>query len=344
MNRFKLLLPTLALALALPFGAWAQTAMTSTTLAEAVDSTETTIDITSATGVAVGDIAFVDYEAMLVISVDSTLNRITVQRGYEGTLGDDHTSGQTIYLEPPDRFINKDLHGACTAGSEYPNYTPLINVSNGNKFRCTNSQWDLEQTVTRVFGSLGNNLMLQTVSDNKPVTINSRNYTQTSGSSIGFQSKPAQTVTSTGSVIGAEISPRVNNDIDIANVIGLHVDTYLKGTTANTVSADVRGMQIEMVTDDSGTHTVSGNVTGLRFRTAFSATAITGDMEAIRIEFPEAQTNSQTYDQVLTLTGTVAGVWNNAPGTEPSTADGYIKVKVNGAVRYIQLYSTAPTD
>ena len=185
---------------------------------------------------------------------------------------------------------------------------------------------------------------LKSADDTKPVTLNSRNYTQTSGSSIGFQSKPAQTVTTTGSVIGGEVSPRVNNDIDVANIIGLHIDTYLKGTATRTVSGDVRGEQIELVTDDAGTGTYSGKVVGLRFRTAFSATGITGLFVPISVEKPEAQTNSQNYDGVLDLTSTVAGVWHDDPTTEPSTAAGYVKVYVNGNARYIQLYSTAPTD
>ena len=134
------------------------------------------------------------------------------------------------------------------------------------------------------------------------------------------------------------------NDIDVANIIGLHVDTYLKGTATRTVSGDVRGEQIELVTDDAGTGTYSGKVVGLRFRTAFSATGITGLFVPISVEKPEAQTNSQNYDGVLDLTSTVAGVWHDDPATEPSTAAGYVKVYVNGNARYIQLYSTAPTD
>jgi hypothetical protein len=47
---------------------------------------------------------------------------------------------------------------------------------------------------------------------------------------------------------------------------------------------------------------------------------------------------------VLNLTSDQAGVWNDNPNTEPTTADGYIKVLVNGQVRYIQLYSGAPVD
>ena len=214
--------------------------------------------------------------------------------------------------------------------------------------RFTRGQAFFKTLVTSVFkATSGQHLDIKTVDDGKVVKLNSRNYTQASGNSIAFQVKPAQTVASSGNVIGGEISPRVNSGIALSgsgSVIGLHVDAYLKGTAAGTIAGDVRGMQIEMVTDDAGTRTVSGDVVGLRFRTAFSATTITGKMIAIKIEAPETQTNSKTYDAVLSLTSNVAGIWKDDPGTEPSTAAGYFKVLVNGNARYVQLYSTAPTD
>lgn len=187
------------------------------------------------------------------------------------------------------------------------------------------------------------NLDLETVSDNKPVRINSRNY-NSSGNNIGFQSKPAQNVAG-ADLKGCEISPRVNSGFAMTgSVIGAHVDVDLKGTAAGTITGDVRGLNLELVTADAGTRTISGNVSFIRIRGAFSATTVTGKITAIRIEKLEAQTNSKQFDAVLELPSTLAGVWNNAPGTEPTTADGYIKVLVNGAARYIQLYSGAPVD
>lgn len=200
--------------------------------------------------------------------------------------------------------------------------------------------------------SSGDNLQLNsgvTSSDvaGKTVRLNSITNTGTANDFIGFQSKPGQGTSTAKNVIGGEVSPRLNDAIALTgtgSIIGLHVDAYLKGTSAGTVAGDVRGLQIEAVTDDAGTRTVSGNVSMLRFRSAFSATTITGKFVPIRIEKPETQTNSKNFDAVLELTSTLAGVWNDAPGTEPSTADGYIKVLVNGNARYLQLYSTAPTD
>lgn len=179
----------------------------------------------------------------------------------------------------------------------------------------------------------------------KTVRINSITNTGTANSLIGFQSKPAQGAATAQNVIGCEISPRVNDTFALTGsgtLIGAHIDAYLKGTTGN-IAGDVRGAQIELVTDDAATRTVSGDVVGLRFRAAFSGT-ITGDMVAIRIEKAETQTNSKQWEAVLELTDTVAGVWNDAPGTEPTTADGYFKVIVNGNARYVQLYSGAPAD
>jgi len=177
------------------------------------------------------------------------------------------------------------------------------------------------------------------------VRIDSITNTGTANSWIGFQSKPAQGASMANNVIGAEISPRVNDTFALTgsgSLIGLHADAYLKGTTGN-IAGDVRGQQIELVTDDAGTRTVSGDVIGLRFRTAFSGT-VTGNIVPFKIEKSEVQTNSKSWTAVLNLTSDQAGVWNDNPNTEPTTADGYIKVLVNGQVRYIALYDQAPVD
>lgn len=191
-------------------------------------------------------------------------------------------------------------------------------------------------------------LALRSIPDNKVITLNSRNYVGTTGSNIGVQIKPAVTVTKTSDgLTGLEVSPRVNSGVAMAGasgtVIAIHADVYLKGTATGTVAGDVRALNLEQVTDDAATRTVSGNVNHIRIRSAWSGT-ISGKFVPIRIEKAEAQTGSKQYDAVLDLPSTNAGVWHDDPNTEPSTAAGYIKVLVNGNARYIQLYSTAPTD
>jgi hypothetical protein len=179
-------------------------------------------------------------------------------------------------------------------------------------------------TIDTITAASAAHLVLNTTSDDKQPRLNSRSFAQTSGSSIGFQAKPAQNVASTGSVIGAEISPRANSGIAVANVIGLHVDAYLKGTAAGTISGDVRGQQIELVSDDAGTRDIGGNVSGLRIRMAFSAGTVTGKIAAIRVEKPETQTNSETYDALFELTSTAADCWNDDPTTELNLPGGTV--------------------
>ena len=332
MKKLTILIIGLALIVWFALPAGAQTTLNSTTVSEAVDRTENRIDVASASSVSVDDIAFIDREAMLVTAVDSTNNRITVQRGYAATKSAKHANGQTIWIDVPAAFINKDLSGACTKGSEFPNFQPLINLTNANEYFCQGSVWDRQERFSRITASYG-----------QSVRINSHNFNNSTGDSTGFQSKPGQSVTTTGNLKGGEISPRFQDGFTANTIIGLHVDIDLKGTTAVTTDGDVRGMEIELVTSNSGTRTISGYVTGIRFRSVFSATAITGNFTVFRVEKPEAQTNSQTYDAVFDFTSTVPLVWNDTDVDSGDTEAGYIKVIVNGNDRYIVLYSDPPS-
>lgn len=332
----KLLFGLLSIILGVQLGVSAGT-LRSTTLSTALALGDDTMTVASATGVTANMIAFVDQEAMKVLSISGT--QIKVQRGLSRATG--HASGATIWIDLAQYFSTYDRSGSCTSATEL--ILPVINTDTGDLFYCTNNVWDKRQVVTSLTASLGNHLTLNSASDSKQPRINSRSFTQTSGSSMGFQSKPDQTVASTGSVIGAEISARASSGIAVANLIGLHADSYLKGTAAGTISGDVRGLQVELVTDDAGTRTISGNVTGIRIRAAFSATTLTGTMEAIRIEKAETQTNSQNWDSVLTLTSNSPGVWNSTDVDSGDTEAGYFKVLINGVARYVITYSDAPT-
>ena len=126
------------------------------------------------------------------------------------------------------------------------------------------------------------------------------------------------------------------------SIIGLFVDAELKGTAAGTIGGDVRSLNLELVTDDAGTRTISGNVDFIRLRSAFSATTITGKFVAMRIEKPETQTNSKNFDAVFELTGdnSAGKIWA-ATGT-PANAAGYFKMRINGTDVWVQTYTTSP--
>lgn len=189
---------------------------------------------------------------------------------------------------------------------------------------------------------------IKTVADGKVIKLNSRNYVATTGDYIGVQIKPAATVTKTADGLkGLEVSPRVNSGVALAGasgtVIGIHSDVYLKGTAAGTIAGDVRALNLELVTDDAGTRTVSGEVNAIRIRAAFSAT-ITGAFCPIRIEKAETQTGSAQWEYVLDLTGNNDLIWDSDYSTEPADENGGFKVRINGADRWVKTYSTAPIE
>lgn len=179
----------------------------------------------------------------------------------------------------------------------------------------------------------------------KTVRINSITNTGTADSLIGFQSKPAVGASTANNVIGCEISPRVNDTFALTgsgSIIGAHIDAYLKGTTGN-IAGDVRALNIELVTDDAGARDITGNVNGIRMRAAFSAGTVSGAISAIRIEKMETQTGSEQWGYVLDLTDVNGLIWDDDWGTEPSTAAGGFKVRINGQDRWVQTYSSAPS-
>ena len=328
-----------------------QTTTTSTTLSAAITSDiATSIQVASATGFTAGStrLYIPGGEAMDVTSVSGTT--IGVRRGVAGTRGTTHQNASTVYVGPlgAGPFVSYVDYGTCTSASMgyggSGNYTPLIHSPSHTLIRCSNSFYDAETfSFGRINSGMENDLNLQTLADNRQVELNTRNFTQTSGDSIGFRAVPTQSVTSTGTVFGGQVTARLADDIDMGNLIGLHADAFLSGTTAKTVSGDIRALQLELTSTDAGTNTVSGDVNAIRIRAAFSATTLTGDMVPIKIEVAESQTNSQQWDAVFELTGANTGIWaSGAASGVGDTEDGYFKIIINGAAQYVLTYSDAP--
>ena len=179
-------------------------------------------------------------------------------------------------------------------------------------------------------------------------TIRLNNITNigTANSFIGVQVKPAVGASTAQGITGAEFSPRVNDTFALTGtgtIIGLHADAYLKGTTGN-IGGDVRALNLELVTDDAGARTITGNVNAIRIRSAFSGTTISGTFVPIRIEAAETQTNSKQYDAVLELPATNGAVWG-VKGSDytPAQPRAKIKVLVNGVAYWLVGYATEPS-
>src|SRR3990167_1869177 len=186
----------------------------------------------------------------------------------------------------------------------------------------------IESTLTGTRGR-GDNFTIDTKEDNKTLRLNSRDYNQASGSSIGLQSKPNQATTSTGDVIGAEFSPRAASAVDIGSVIAVKADPTLKGT-AGDVSGSIRGVEVNIDLNDGASHTrtITGDVVAYRaFLQAPSSITYSGDITVFQVATPNTRQWTH-FLEVETGNSTIAVV---GAGTY-STADGYLLIKVAGSV------------
>lgn len=198
-------------------------------------------------------------------------------------------------------------------------------------------QGEVDMVTNNIVADTDDHMDLTSPGAGKTIRLNSATKTGTANSYIGFQCKPAQGAAMANNVIGAEISPRLNSGIGLSgsgSIIGLHVDAYLKGTTAATVAGDVRGMQIELVDDGASSRIISGNAIGLRFRSNLSCTTLTGRHSVMSIENGEG---TQKWDYLFEIEAET-GVFDKTTAVN-ATQNGYLAVYVDGAARYIPLYT-----
>lgn len=175
---------------------------------------------------------------------------------------------------------------------------------------------------------------MATTSDSVPVKLNSRNFTQASGDTIGFQVTPNQAADTTGEVFGGQIKPRVASGFDAATVNGLGIDSELKGSGAGALSSDLRG--INMYLGATGSGTIGGNVVGLRVRQEVNINP-TGRIVFAHIVQHEG---SQGWDGLLEFTEALGThSMTTSSDKDANTAAGTIKVYANGTLYHIQLYA-----
>jgi hypothetical protein len=119
------------------YGAFGQTQVASTTLAAAMASGDTTVSLTSTTGILARDTAvntelFVDHELMEVIYVSPN---VVVNRGVGGSRQSPHAANAKVWFSTPPAFWKSEPAGACTAQS----VTPAIVVPTGDQWICPSS-------------------------------------------------------------------------------------------------------------------------------------------------------------------------------------------------------------
>lgn len=246
------------------------------------------------------------------------------------------------------RFIDKE-YGADTSTAiandstgttkvrNLPNAAGLVydKVDNTIKYNKNGTIAVLADSSSGLTAISGSNLVLSTTSDTKQVALNSRNYTQTSGDSIGFKSNPSQTVTGTASVYGAQVSPRFQDAIGGGALVAIQAAPVLKGNTGN-LSSDVRAFEASIDLNNAASgRTITGTVSALyAYLQSSNSTTYTGSCAVIHV----AAEDTHKWDFLVKAQATNGFVVVGA-GTY-STSDGYFLVQV-GASTYRVPFFTA---
>lgn len=124
----------------------AQATINTTTLAAALSApsgSPSTVSLASGSTVAVGQILYVDREAMQVTATTATATIFVVTRGVQGTAAAAHISGAVVYSGPPNYFNASssgiEVSGACTASAQPA--TPYIYLQSGSIYVCASGTW-----------------------------------------------------------------------------------------------------------------------------------------------------------------------------------------------------------
>ena len=150
--RSKALLLIVAMAMSLPAVAQAQTALNQVRLGNGqpvTDVGQRTITLTVADDVSVGDVVFIDQEAMVAQVVNTTTEVVTVARGALGTAAAQHLGNSIVWTGAANRFyFNDPKAGRCTPNSAYPGgYYPWINVLTGEAWECKDNLYGRANSV-----------------------------------------------------------------------------------------------------------------------------------------------------------------------------------------------------
>lgn len=196
------------------------------------------------------------------------------------------------------------------------------------------NQWGITTPQLRHPSTPRANLTINSKEDDKPVLINSRDYAQASGTSIGFQSKPNQAVTGTTEVHGCEIQPRFADGVGGSSLIGANISAILKGTTGN-LSGNVNVLQVETDFGATATRTIGGDVDMIRIFSDFPTTmTYTGKKNVIKV----AANNIGPFDYFLNFEGAHADIFS---AKSAAAVSHIIPIQVNGTNYWIMVSNQA---
>lgn len=176
-------------------------------------------------------------------------------------------------------------------------------------------------------------LLIKTILDGKNIRMNSRDYTQSSGSISAVQSKPNGTVTGTLMMYGFECSPRFQDGIAGAGISCFFANPDLKGATGDMTV--LRCFEGKLESASGSTRTVA-NAAVLEAMQALHGT-VTDGPHVLKVN---AAGGNVAWDALIDIPNE-GGIGNDT--TKPSTTPaGHLVCRINGNLRYILTYSDTP--
>jgi hypothetical protein len=164
----------------------------------------------------------------------------------------------------------------------------------------------------------------------KTIRLNSKTFT-TDASIIGVQTKPRAGVNMTNDVIGMESMPGlgVTAITSTAGIVCYKAEPYIHAT-AGAITGDVRGYEASLGCP-AGAGTIAGVLSALKAINN-TAKAVTGGIYVLHVA---ASGDAQPWSGLAVLPddGQIASSTEN-----PSTINGWVKVKIGTAVRYMATY------
>jgi len=179
----------------------------------------------------------------------------------------------------------------------------------------------------------GGHFALDTLEDDKQVRLNCRDYAQTSGDSIGFQSRPRASVSGTQTVYGGQFAPGYNDGIGGNSLVGLVADCYLKGSGGN-LSGDIRAFQGQITDENSPGRIISGVSCILDAWQQLAAHTFTGGVYVLNVRAAGGATPWSGLMKLIDDGGNIADLASAVTGNPT----GVIKIKVGDTEGYIPMY------
>jgi len=184
------------------------------------------------------------------------------------------------------------------------------------------------------------NLDLQTARGTKPIRLNSRNTSDTSGNLIGLQCKPggAGGAAATASVTAAEFSPRFADGTAGDSLIAAKFDPILQGSSGagGNLSGALRGVEVNLTDGNGGTRTITGTSAAFRVFQQLTTKTFTNGLFVLHVEAAGGGV-AWTGFAALPDDAQVSSTTGSEPALPANT--GFIRVRVGSTLLKIPLYA-----